>query len=234
MGKNAYSNSSFPDFMQHGAPVGGLRNLNQNLGQYFDFNPIQQSADSLQQMQMSAAKGAANSAARAMVGRSIQAGGTGAGADFARASALQPFFRQQGQQNLDLNQLRAQMQQNQGQLSAQLIGNIASLRQNNQTNRQNYAVDAARLAQKNIGVSGSVGFGSGQSNNQVVDASGGAGGMGFGPGQFTPGYIPNSGPITPATFGGAETPFKVVTGTGAANTTVGTPNGLRLPQRRAY
>src|SRR5215207_7346201 len=56
MGKNAYSNSSFPDFMQHGAPVGGLRNLNQNLGQYFDFNPIQQSADSLQNMQMSAAK----------------------------------------------------------------------------------------------------------------------------------------------------------------------------------
>lgn len=222
MGDEAYGSQDFPDFMRQGAPVGGLRNLRQNLGQYFDFNPIQQSFDTMQQGQMSAAKAAAGSAARAATNRAMISGGQ-VGADFARASALQPFFRQQAAQNLDVQGLRSQMAQNQAQLSGQLAGQIAALRAQRQTNRQNYAVDAARLGQKNIGISGSVGYGQGQGapNNKVVDT--GDAGYGMGPGQYTPGYIPNSGAITPMTIGGVAQPFRAMVGAGAANTGMGIP-----------
>lgn len=211
MGEDAYSASDFPDFMQQGAPVGGLRNLRKNLGSYFDFNPIQQSFDTLQGQQMSAAKAAAGSAAKAAANRAMLSGGQ-VGADFARASALQPFFRQQAAQNLDLNQLRAQMSQNQAQLSGQLAGQIAAMRQQNRSNRQQYATDAARLAQKNIGISGQAGYGTGGSSDMLQDQLLKAQIGQMTPDIVKPGYISNAGGITPGSVNGQNMFNRVLTG----------------------
>lgn len=213
MGNEAYTNQSFPDFMRRGAPVGGLRNFKQSIPGAFDFSPIQKSFDTMQQGQMSAAKAAASSAARAATNRAMLSGGQ-VGSDFARASALQPFFRQQAAQNLDINQLRSQMAQNQAALTGQVVGQIAAMKQQNRTNRQNYAVDAARLAQKNVGIGGNVGYGYGQGGgssdlqDQLLRAQIGQ----MTPDIVRPGYISNAGGITPGQVNGQNMFNRVITG----------------------
>lgn len=211
MGPDAYSSGDFPDFASQGAPVGGLRAFRKSLPGAFDFSPIQQSFDTMQQGQMSAAKAAAGSAARAATNRAMRSGGQ-VGADFARASALQPFFRQQASQNLDINQLRSQMAQNQAQLSGQVASQIAAMRQANQQSRRNYAVDAARLAQKNIGIGGTVGgssYGGGDPlQSQLMRAQIGAMTQPI----VKPGYISNAGGIAPGSVNGQQMYNRVLTG----------------------
>lgn len=208
MGSGAYSSQDFPDFMRAGAPVGGLSRLNQNLGSFFDTSGLQNSFNTMQQGQMSAAKAAAGSAARAATNRAMLSGGQ-VGSDFARASALQPFFRQQAQQNLDFGQLTSQMKQNQAQLSGNLLSQIAGLRAQDRASKQGYATDAARLAQKNYGISGTVGYGSNRSDvedeflrSQMIQTGQ----------QVKPGYITNAGGIIPGSVGGQQMFNRAITG----------------------
>lgn len=212
MGEEAYGSQDFPDFMRRGAPVGGLRNFRSQIGSMMDFSPVQQRADALQQMQMSAAKAAAGSAARAATNRAMLSGGQ-VGADFARASALQPFFRQQAQQNLDLAGMNLQNRQAQAQMTGNITAQIAAMRQANQQSRRNYAVDAARLAQKNIGIGGTIGggaYGSGGDplQSQLMRAQIGAMTQPI----VKPGYISNAGGIAPGSVNGQQMYNRVLTG----------------------
>lgn len=212
MGKDAYTMSDFPDFMQRGAPVKGLQSFNQGLPGMMDFGGVQGAFDTMQQGQMSAAKSAANSAARAAANRAMLSGGQ-VGADFARASALQPFFRQQAQQNLDVQGLRLQNQQNLASLQGNVLSQIAGLRAQNRQNQQNYAVNAAQLAQKRIGIGGSVGYGEefGPSRglqDQLLRAQIGQ----MTPDIVKPGYITNAGGVVPGSVNGQNMLNRAITG----------------------
>jgi hypothetical protein len=211
MGSEAYGSQDFPDFMRRGAPVGGLRAFKQSIPGAFDFSPIQQSFDTMQQGQMSAAKAAASSAARAATNRAMLSGGQ-VGSDFARASALQPFFRQQAAQNLDINQLRSQMAQNQAALTGQVTGQIAAMRQANRQSRQNYAVDAARLAQKNIGIGGSIGMGTGTGSDFLQDQLLNAQVDQTRRQEVKPGYLTNAAGLLPGSVNGQQMLNRVITG----------------------
>lgn len=209
MGKDAYQFGDFPEWMSQGAPVGGLKQYKGQLNDFYNFDPIRSSYDQMAQMQRSSMGASTAAAANAATNRAMLSGGR-VGSSFAQASAMLPLMRQQASQNLELGALQAQMMNQKSNAALQAASQIAGLRQQTRGMRQNYAVDAARMAQKNIGMSqnntnqlGFGGFGSG----------GGQGGGGYGNGgipQMTPGYIGNAGSApTFSTVNGQSVPGHV-------------------------
>lgn len=199
MGGQAYSSGDFPDFMSEGAPVQGLKEFRKSLGQYFDPTALQAALADLQSQQLSGGKAAAAANARAMTNRAMLAGGrVGAGAS--AASGLMPLYSRQAEETLDMNKLRAAMQQNQAELSGRMLQTIAGLKSQDQSNRMNYAMQAAQLAQQrySFGYQGGAGYSGGGYSSPSTQ------GLNI-PQVITPGYVNNlGGGVIPMSVNGAQ------------------------------
>jgi len=205
MGEDAYQYGDFPAWMQRKAPVGQLRNAMGQIPSLFNTQGIDDAFGNLQSQQMSAAKASAGAAGRAASNRAMLSGGR-VGAGFAQASALLPFFRQQAQSQLDVEGLKSQIRQNQAGLQSQLANQIAGFQDARQGRQTNYAIAAAQLGQKKIGVSGDVGYGNrGGKLNYGQQGVGGAGDI-----PATPGYVSNAGGVNYATVNGRQLPGHVI------------------------
>lgn len=205
MGEDAYQYGDFPEWMQRRAPVGQLRKMQGQLPGLFDTQGIQDAWSNLSGQQMSSAKASAGAAARSAENRAMLSGGR-VGAGFAAASALLPHFRQQAQQQLDLEGLKAQIRGNQAQLGAQLASGIAGLQDARMGRQTNYAIEAARQGQKRIGFQGNQGVGVGNRGGQLDYSQGG---FGSGDQSATPGYVSNAGGVQYGSINGRQVPGHV-------------------------
>lgn len=212
--------TNFPTWFPQQANAAPLQRAQGMLPGLFNTAGLQKSYDRMNTQMLSQASANTAAAAAAFRSRAAQGGGNSAGADFAAASAMQPFYAQQASNNYDLQRLKAAMRGQRAGLEAQIGGAMTDLDQRHlgqmasfglgqqqlARSADQFELDEARFAEQQRQFD--------ESRRSALGGSVRGGGWGFGGGglgTIQPGYVPNQGPVQGAVVNGRTLPNNVMT-----------------------
>lgn len=138
--------ADMPDYLRGGAPIGALKGARRQLGQLFDFDPIQQTGNQFIESNFRGQQASVNAAARAAQNRAMLSGGR-VGASFAGASAMLPLYNQKNEMAANLARLQATMNSQRAGLLAQIAQGITGAQLQNRGMLANYGLGQQRLQQ---------------------------------------------------------------------------------------
>lgn len=216
----------FPSFLG-GSNIGGLQRLQGQLPGLFNTKPLEQSYQNLASSNLDTGRALAAAAGASYSNRAAQSGASRQGAGFAAAQAMLPIYGQNNQLMADFATKKLQAQTGQAGAGIDLSSTMAKLLAARQGMLADYSLGSQRLAQGNQQFNQDLGFRNKQLAQQgsqfqqqlwwdqdqksparlaqLQSLFGGSGSGGGGGGgvtrsdNFFPGFIPNAGPITPAT-----------------------------------
>lgn len=114
--------SLIPDWMGRTADTSALTQFQGQIPGLFNTKPMMQAARTASAGMVDAGRASANAGATAYANRQMQAGGTAAGAGFAAAQSMLPYYQQQREGMAQAQQAKAGIRANQ----AGVMGNVAS------------------------------------------------------------------------------------------------------------
>lgn len=214
--------ATFPSFLS-GSNIGNLQRLQGTLPSLFNTKPLEQAYGNMASSNLDTGRALAAAAGASYSNRAAQSGASRQGAGFASAQAMLPIYGQNNQLMADLATKKLQAQTGQAGAGIDIAGTIGKLLAARQGLLADYSLGSQRLAQGNQQFNSDLGFRNRQVNLQSSqfdrnfaeeqrrwNAMNGGGGGGFGGGpitgsgstrspDFTPGYLPNAGPLIPAT-----------------------------------
>lgn len=138
--------SNFPSYLPQQAPTKPLQQFQQTLPSYFNTKPLTRSVNTLNQQIGSAGMAAAATAGAQSRARALAGGGSGLGSGLAAGSTMLPFARQQSQNLMELERLKAALRAQQAGMAGDTARGIAGMDANHMGLLSDFGLAQQRMA----------------------------------------------------------------------------------------